>query len=114
SFTKEADDKEAKAIATNILEKHREATGTQTLVVLNTVKRAKKVYEALLDLHKKAKSNSPKPLLVHSRFRPHEREKLNEQLQSGGEAAADRIIVATQVVEAGVDISARTLVTELA
>jgi CRISPR-associated endonuclease/helicase Cas3 len=53
-------------------------------------------------------------LLVHSRFRPYEREKLNKQLQEAGPAAADRIIVATQVVEAGVDISARTLVTELA
>jgi CRISPR-associated endonuclease/helicase Cas3 len=114
TLTKEADDKEAKAVAEKILAKHREAPGTQTLVVLNTVRRAKKIYEALLDIRKKAKSDSPKLLLVHSRFRPHEREKLNEQLQQAGQAAADRIIVATQVVEAGVDISARTLVTELA
>jgi CRISPR-associated endonuclease/helicase Cas3 len=81
-------------------------------VVLNTVKRAKAVYEALLKARKKAVS--PKLLLVHSRFRPQERERLNEQLQQGGEATKDRIIVATQVVEAGVDISARTLITELA
>jgi CRISPR-associated endonuclease/helicase Cas3 len=114
SFTKEGDDREAKAVAAKILEKHRAEPATQTLIVLNTVKRAKKVYEALLDLRKKEKSSSPKLLLVHSRFRSHEREKLNEQLQQSGEAAADRIIVATQVVEAGVDISARTLVTELA
>ncbi len=39
---------------------------------------------------------------------------MNDQLQQKGEAAADRIIIATQVVEAGVDISARTLITELA
>src|SRR5262249_19200280 len=76
--------------------------------------RAKKIYEALLDLRKKARSNSPKLLLIHSRFRPREREQLNQQLQQSGAAAADRIIVATQVVEAGVDISARTLSTELA
>lgn len=114
SFTKEADDKEARAVAARIVEKHREAPGTQTLVVLNTVRRAKKVYEALLDLRKKGKADAPKLLLVHSRFRPLEREKLNEQLQQAGEAAVNRISVATQVVEAGVDISARTLVTELA
>src|SRR5207248_3552753 len=60
------------------------------------------------------KSASPKLLLVHSRFRPHERQQLNQQLQEKGAEAADRIIVATQVVEAGVDISSRTLVTELA
>ena len=83
------------------------ATDTQTLVVLNTVERAKAVYTELEKLRKKA-STRPKLLLVHSRFRPHERQKLNEQLQAKGDDAADRIIVATQVVEAGVDISART------
>ncbi len=110
-LTKEADDKEVKAIAAKVLDVHNQAREGQTLVVLNTVKRAKKVYEALLG---KQKSDSPKLLLVHSRFRPQEREQLNQDLQQGGGGAADRIIVATQVVEAGVDISARTLVTELA
>src|SRR5262249_14057984 len=107
SLSKEADDKEAKAVAARILENHREAPGTQTLVVLNTVRRAKAVYTAI-----KKDKNPPKDvLLVHSRFRPQERVALNERLQ---QAAADRIIVATQVVEAGGDISAHTLVAELA
>jgi CRISPR-associated endonuclease/helicase Cas3 len=114
TVAKEADDKEAKAVAEKVLEKHRETNDAQTLVVLNTVKRAKKVYQALAEAGRKAKSTAPNLLLVHSRFRPHERERLNDQLQQAGVAAADRIIVATQVVEAGVDISARTLVTELA
>jgi CRISPR-associated endonuclease/helicase Cas3 len=113
-LAKEADDKEARAVAAQILEKHRQAPGTQTLVVLNTVNRAKKVYEALSDARKTAKSDSPKLLLVHSRFRPYERQQLNKQLQEKGEEVANRIIVATQVVEAGVDISSRTLITELA
>lgn len=86
--------------------------GTQTLVVLNTVDRAKAVYGELVKLRKK--SATPKLLLVHSRFRPHERKELNAKLQERGDAAEDRIIVATQVVEAGVDISSRTLITELA
>ncbi len=114
SLTKEGDDKEARKVAEQILAKHREARDTQTLVVLNTIKRAQKVYEALLDIRKKSKSASPQLVLVHSRFRPRERETLNEQLQQGGAAARDRILVATQVVEAGVDASSRTLITELA
>src|SRR5207249_4683322 len=92
-LTKEADDKEAKAVATSVRKHHVE--GTQTLVVLNTVKRATKVYQALLDARKKA--TRPTPLLVHSRFRPPEREQLNKELQDKGDAANDRIIVATQV-----------------
>lgn len=102
--------KDMKDVAKAVLEAHE--AGTQTLVVLNTVDRAKAVYAGLVSLRKK--SALPKLLLVHSRFRPHERQRLNDQLQEKGEAATDRIIVATQVVEAGVDISARTLITELA
>lgn len=82
---------------------------TQTLVVVNTVERAKAVYDELLKLRRK--SLTPNMLLVHSRFRPAERRQLNEWLQ---QPVGDRILVATQVVEAGVDMSARTLVTELA
>ena len=99
-----------KAVAKSVLAKHEQ--DTQTLAVVNTVDRAKALYAELAKLRTKAKS--PALLLVHSRFRPAEREVLNEQLQAKGDAARDRIIVATQVVEAGVDIRSRTLVTELA
>jgi CRISPR-associated endonuclease/helicase Cas3 len=97
--------KDGKEAASAVVKAH--VKGTQTLVVLNTVDRAKAVYAAI----KKDKTAPKDVLLVHSRFRPEERERLNTQFQA---AATDRIIVATQVVEAGVDISARTLVTELA
>jgi CRISPR-associated endonuclease/helicase Cas3 len=99
-----ASTKDMKDVAKAVVEKH--ITGTQTLVILNTVDRAKAVYEAI----QKAK-RSLKLLLVHSRFRPREREILNQQLRQ--EDPGDRILVATQVVEAGVDISSRTLITEL-
>jgi CRISPR-associated endonuclease/helicase Cas3 len=98
--------KDMKAVARAAVEKH--LPGTQTLIVLNTVDRAKAVYEAI----RKDRKAPPNLLLVHSRFRPRERAMLNEQLQQP--AVADRILVATQVVEAGVDISSRTLITELA
>lgn len=84
-----------------------------TLVILNTVKRARAVYEtlakdkaftAMVDIH-----------LVHSRFRPFERAAWRSQFLSRGTATEKpRVIVATQVVEAGVDISADMLATELA
>ena len=113
ALTKEADDKEVQAVAAAVLAKH--CKTTQTLVVLNTVKRAKKLYEAAGGYAEEAEPRTFQSycLFTHGSG-PHEREKLNEQLQQGGAAAADRILVATQVVEAGVDISARTLVMELA
>jgi CRISPR-associated endonuclease/helicase Cas3 len=96
--------KDMKEVAKAVVEKH--LPGTQTLVILNTVERAKALYAAI-----KKDAKSIDILLVHSRFRPAERRKLNEQLT---QHAQDRIIIATQVVEAGVDISAHTLITELA
>ena len=121
-ITKDADEKELQVVAKKVVEKHKEGENGQTLVVLNTVKRARVVYSAI-----KKESGAPKNvLLIHSRFRPYERSGdhdkdgkvirpgLNDQLQDKGDAAKDRIIVATQVVEAGVDISSRTLFTELA
>lgn len=85
--------------------------GRITLVVCNTVDRANRTYEALEKL-----GVTTDLRLVHSRFRPREREGWKTAFL-GREACkqgVDRIIVATQVVEAGVDISATTLVTELA
>jgi CRISPR-associated endonuclease/helicase Cas3 len=104
--------KDGKDVARAVWAEHRHQSGTQTLVVLNTVERAKAVYDELRKLRKR--SETPALLLVHSRFRPAERERLNASLQEKDDAPVDRIIVATQVVEAGVDISSRTLVTELA
>src|SRR5262249_42470090 len=56
-------------------------------------------------------------LLLHSRFRGYERANWRERLEAfetGEERhSGSRIIVATQVVEAGVDISASVLYTEL-
>ena len=100
--------KDMKAVAKAVNTKH--VIGTTTLVILNTVDRAKATYEELLKLRKQ--SATPELLLIHSRFRPHERIKLNKAL-TGKDQPKDRIIVSTQVVEAGVDLSARTLVTEL-
>jgi CRISPR-associated endonuclease/helicase Cas3 len=96
----------ARQIAALVSEKHRR--GTLTLVVVNRVFRAQEVYAALRD--PKLKLDPACLALIHSRFRLGDRQRHAEILRRGG----DRIVVATQAVEAGVDVSARLIVTELA
>ena len=89
--------------------------GRITLVVCNTVPWAVKVHNRLAKLL--AKTDSPPTLhLVHSRFRGSERACWRSEFLARRSCAtgANHIIVATQVVEAGVDISAGALITELA
>ncbi len=97
-----------------VAERHRDAGGP-TLVVLNTVDRAQTLFKEL-SKNKQLKRSGTDFRLVHSRFRPAERRRWREEFlnREACGAGTNRIIVATQVVEAGVDISARLLVTELA
>lgn len=90
---------------------HRE--GTLSLVIVNTVERATKVFVALEKICKKER-NLADLKLVHSRFRGAERRAWTFLQRDAAIGAAGRILVATQVVEAGVDISAKLLVTDLA
>jgi CRISPR-associated endonuclease/helicase Cas3 len=96
----------AKLLAETICESHQR--DTLTLVILNRVDRAREVYSELLQIRKTI--GSPDCLLIHSRFRPTERKSLADRLRSPGE----KIVISTQAIEAGVDISAKTLITELA
>jgi CRISPR-associated endonuclease/helicase Cas3 len=93
-----------KEVADAILKSHEPET--LTLAVVNRVNRAQEVYENLLKLGR----NVANTALVHSRFREQDRKQHEHILLGKG----DRIVVATQAVEAGVDVSARTLITELA
>lgn len=83
-----------------------------TLVVANTVKSAVALHGELKTL----KRDDTDLRLVHSRFRGAERRQWTSEFLDRSHCAPDqdRIVVATQVVEAGVDISAEVLVTELA
>ena len=108
----------ANALARDVSQRHRNHSyGKEgpTLVVLNTVKGAVDVWTALRR-DKTLQGAGTDVRLVHSRFRPAERRAWREEFlncEACG-ATTNRIIVSTQVVEAGVDISASLLVTELA
>ncbi len=93
-----------KEIAAFVAERHR--PGTLTLVVLNTVDAARRVYAAL-------PAGDAERTLIHSRFRGHERAALASWVASKP-GVSGHIVVATQVVEAGLDLNAALLVTEAA
>lgn len=88
-----------------ILSRHR--TGSPTAVIVNTVGRAQQLYMEML------KAGADNCVLVHSRFRRGDRRRLNEVVKNT-KGDSDVILVCTQVLEAGIDVSVRTLVTELA
>lgn len=82
------------------------AEGEITLVIVNTVKRAK-------ELSRRLNKKKMDHVLLHSQFRERERienlKKLLDRPQGKG-----IICIATQVVEAGIDVSAKVLITDMA
>ncbi len=96
----------AKRLAKEAVDAHQE--GKLTLVVVNKVSRARAVYKEI----KKLVGNNGIPVrLIHSRFRSTERQKLTEILLNPEPLTG--FLITTQAVEAGVDISAAVLFTEL-
>jgi CRISPR-associated endonuclease/helicase Cas3 len=96
-------------LAREVLNAHQE--GTTTLVIVNRVDRAQGLHLAITAL---LKGEAPPALmLLHARFRPAERRKIEASLRDSPPAQG-RIIIATQAIEAGVDLTSRTLFTELA
>lgn len=124
------------ALAAEVLKAHR--PGTRTIVVVNTVKRACELFDAVSSAASGAAPNAkggrrkkgvaasaaaapeapapgPNLVLLHSRFRPPDRAKrVAEALATIDPNDLGTIIISTQVIEAGVDVSAATLFTELA
>ncbi|OPY50605.1 MAG: CRISPR-associated helicase Cas3 [Methanosaeta sp. PtaU1.Bin112] len=98
----------AREMADLILSKHKK--GSLTLVVVNRVDRAQEIFKELTSKDRTERRTENDAAVLHSRFREGDR-KARMQLLCEKQ---DRIIVATQVVEAGVDVSAHTLITELA
>jgi CRISPR-associated endonuclease/helicase Cas3 len=102
--------KDTKALASEILETIKDRDGL-TLIVVNTVRQARSLY-AEINKQQKDAPKDERPILLHSQFRPEDRVK---QLEKATDAEGKcRLVISTQIVEAGVDISAATLFTELA
>ncbi|MDP8244756.1 MAG: CRISPR-associated helicase Cas3' [Candidatus Hinthialibacter antarcticus] len=97
---------DATAISEMIVANHQ--PDSLTLAIFNTVDRAKEVYQKVQKQCKDADA-----LLLHSRFRSCDREGIIKRLLEPVPPQG-RIVISTQVVEAGIDISAQTLFTELA
>jgi len=94
-----------RSIAKHVLDRHR--PGRLTLVIVNTVKSAREIETALRRL------NGPEPVLLHSQFRPVDR-RPRITLLAQDPPPEGRIVVATQVVEAGIDVDADVVITEAA
>jgi CRISPR-associated endonuclease/helicase Cas3 len=99
------------SLAKEICKAHQQ--GSTTLAILNTVERAQGLMQQIQK--RLGSANTPELLLVHSRFRARERAEQNAKLSVPADPSGPgRIIVSTQAIEAGVDLSARVLFTELA
>lgn len=120
----------AAGLAKEIVDAHR--PGTRTIVVVNSVRRACALFDALMNPANAGKTrgtsrkktapqesagassdDQPEYVLLHSRFRPTDRAKAVEAALAEP-SGKGTIVVSTQVIEAGVDVSATTLFTELA
>ena len=101
---------EVKKLCAVILSEVRDQSGL-TLVVVNTVKKARELH-AEITKQQLSTPTSAAPILLHSQFRPSDRAKqLSQLIESENQ---NRIAISTQIVEAGVDLSAATLFTEIA
>jgi CRISPR-associated endonuclease/helicase Cas3 len=97
---------EPRKIAEEVKRSHKPFS--RTIIVVNTIKRAVDLYLAI----RKSIPSVPS-VLIHSQFRPPDRRvQMNRILAPASDQGT--IIVSTQVIEAGVDISCRTLITDLA
>lgn len=95
-------------LASVLMRAHQREQSSRTLAVVNSVKRATALYTELRHV-----AGDARVVLLHSRFRRDDRAAHLQALLDEPDHAGT-FCVATQVVEAGVDVSAATLFTEAA
>ncbi len=110
------------ALAKDVLARHQ--SGRLSLVISNTVPAARDLYRAICKAVAESSVPRPDTVLLHSRFRSQDRQRQMAALQqfldrlNPKTGAADGhpglVVVSTQVVEAGVDISSVRLWSEIA
>ena len=101
----------ARELADAVIQKHRR--GQRTIAIVNRVDRAQALYGKIKEQIAKIGQSAPTLALVHSRFRPCDRRREMEKVTADTNDAG-QIVVATQAIEAGVDISAAVMFTEIA
>ena len=99
-----------KKLAQEVFDAARAVDGL-TLLVVNTVQRAFDLHSEIANLTSREAAELS-PVLIHSRFRPGDRRKRLAELLTRDSRKG--IVVSTQVVEAGVDVSAQVLFSEIA
>ncbi len=112
-----ADPADAEAVAQRVLDEHERLADAPnaprlTLALVNTVDRAVALYSALKQALR-GRAGEIDLLLMHSRFRPADRQRVVDRLETRAPEGG-RIVVSTQVIEAGIDLDAGALVSELA
>lgn len=99
-----------------------QAQNKRVLVILNTVNQAESVYNKIKDKIKEKNDNTIQEeniILFHSRFTLNDKNKIKEFLEEkfknpkNGNENEGKILIATQVVEAALDIDADVLYTEI-
>jgi CRISPR-associated endonuclease/helicase Cas3 len=102
------------ALAEAIVQEH--ATGTLSLVVCNTVRLAQLLSEAVA----RKRADCADAIMLTSRFRPMDRQEMAakliefERARKNCRSHRGLVCISTQVVEAGIDVSARRLWSEIA
>lgn len=96
----------------NILEIYNASKSKKLIVVCNTVDKAQRLYQAL----KKVDKIDARVILIHARFLDENRKKKEELLQRlfSRNKKEKAILISTQVIEVGIDISSDVMLSELA
>ena len=87
----------------------------RTIVIVNTVERAQEIFKEVCKMME-GQTDPPQIFLLHARFFPEDRKKWESKLVEyfGPDATlSNAILISTQVIEAGMDISADVLLSEL-